>query len=156
MTSRHLLVVAVGFTHASSVIAEVNCSDAEFGTLTRALVPLKESAPPYLPDVDHVVLDVVPLLPVPEASPTVVPLPSLNEYAATRPVVAAPVEPTANNGSISSAAASAKADRDRLAEHADLPIRRTTTDDHPHPRDSNADSGSSDASTPDFVSWSID
>ena len=76
--------------------------------MTRALVPLNDSAPPYLPDADQVVFDVVPLLPVPEASPTVVPLPSLNEYAATRPVVAAPVEPTAKSGSISSAAASAK------------------------------------------------
>ena len=90
--------------------------------LTRAFVPLKDSAPPYLPDADQVVFDVVPLLPVPEASPTVVPLPSLNEYAATRPVVAARVEPTENKGSISSAAASAKADRDRLLARADLPI----------------------------------
>ena len=112
--------------------------------LTRALVPLKESAPPYFPDVDHVVFDVVPLLPVPEASPTVVPLPSLNEYAATSPGVAARVEPTANSGSISSAAASAKAARDRLAEHADSADQANHYRHHPpSPEARNADSGSS-------------
>ena len=100
--------------------------------LTRAFVPLKESAPPYFPDADHVVFDVVPLFPVPEASLTVVPLPSLNEYAATRPLVAARVEPTANIGSINSAAISARVNRGRLPKRVDLPIRRTTTDNHPH------------------------
>ena len=84
--------------------------------LTRALVPLNDSAPPYLPDADQVVFDVVPLLPVPEASPTVVPLPSLNEYAATRPVVAARVEPTANKRQHQQRSSEReRRDRDRLA-----------------------------------------
>jgi hypothetical protein len=50
---------------------------------------LNDNAPPYLPDVDHVVFETVPLLPFPDASVTVVPDPSSNAYAATRPDVAA-------------------------------------------------------------------
>src|SRR3954447_15323159 len=51
-------------------------------------VPSKLSAPPYLPAVDHVtpVPARVPLLPVPDESDTVVPLPTLNPQAPTRPV----------------------------------------------------------------------
>ena len=56
--------------------------------VTRALVPLKTKASPYLPEVVQVALVIVPLLPLPEESLTVVPVPSLNAYAATRPWVA--------------------------------------------------------------------
>ena len=38
-----------------------------------------------MPDVDQVVLAIVPLLPFPDASVTVVPDPSSNPYAATKP-----------------------------------------------------------------------
>jgi hypothetical protein len=79
MTSRHALVTAVGFTQASRVIALVSCSDAAFGTVTRELDPLKESAPLYLPAVVLVTFARVPLLPFPEASETVVPEVSSNE-----------------------------------------------------------------------------
>ena len=44
--------------------------------------PLKLSAFPYLPELDHVVLAAVPVLPVPEVSVTVAPAPSSNAYAA--------------------------------------------------------------------------
>src|SRR6185295_11419343 len=56
------------------------------GTLTRLLVPLNESAPPYLPLVDQLVFDAVPTLPVPEKSVTDAPAPSLNARARIKPV----------------------------------------------------------------------
>src|SRR6267142_562955 len=84
MTSRHALVTADGFTHASSVIPVVRCSEAESLMFTRAFVPLNDNALPNLPPVDHVVLATVPTLPLPEASATLVPLPSLNPNARTR------------------------------------------------------------------------
>src|SRR6187399_2848110 len=80
--------MVVGLTQASSVIAAVRCSEALSGTVTRELVPLKLSALPYLPVVAQVVLAAVPVLPLPEASLIVVPAPSSNPYAATRPAVA--------------------------------------------------------------------
>ena len=74
----------VGYTHASSVIPVVNCSDAESLTVTNALVPLNVKAFPYLPEVVQVAPLIVPLFPLPDTSFTTVPLPSLNPYAATR------------------------------------------------------------------------
>src|SRR5262245_29736792 len=62
----------------------VRCKEAASGTLTRALVPLNDSALPYLPAVDQVAAVIVPALLFPEASATVVPEPSLKAYAATR------------------------------------------------------------------------
>ena len=53
--------------------------------VTRAFVPLKFKALPYLPEVVHVAPLMVPLFPLPDASFTTVPVPSLNPYAATRP-----------------------------------------------------------------------
>ena len=79
-------MAADGFTHASNVMAEVRCSDAESATLTRALVPLNDNAPANFPLVVHVAFATVPPFPDPELSPAVVPTPSLNEYAATSPV----------------------------------------------------------------------
>src|SRR5262249_16196133 len=78
-------VTVDGFTHASSVIPVVRCSDAASGTDTNDDVPLNDNADPNFPDPDHVAPLIVPLLPFPEESPTVVPDPSPNEYAATRP-----------------------------------------------------------------------
>jgi hypothetical protein len=51
---------------------------------TRAFVPLKLKASPYLPDVVQVPPLMLPLFPLPDTSCTTVPLPSLNPYAATR------------------------------------------------------------------------
>ncbi len=70
-------MIADGLTHASSVSVDESCKELEFGTLTRAFVPLNESAPSNLPRPDHVVFATVPVLPLPEASETVVPAPSL-------------------------------------------------------------------------------
>ncbi len=66
-----------GLTHASSVIPVVRSSELLSGTVTEALVPLKLRALPNLPPASHVVPDVVPLFPVPDASPTALPVPSL-------------------------------------------------------------------------------
>jgi hypothetical protein len=75
--SRHALLVAVGYTHASNVIPVVTCNEAESGTVTRELKPLKDKALPYLPAVVHVAPLIVPLFPLPETSFTIMPLPSL-------------------------------------------------------------------------------
>ena len=61
--SRHTLLTAVGYTHASNVMALVNCSDAALLMVTKALVPLKLKALPYFPDVVHVAPLMVPLFP---------------------------------------------------------------------------------------------
>src|SRR5262245_50493472 len=83
MTSRQAPVTAVGLTQASRVMAVLRCRDAESLMFTRALLPLNDRASPYRPAA-HVALLIVPVLPLPEASATAVPVPSLNEYAATR------------------------------------------------------------------------
>ena len=80
-------MTAEGLTHASSVIAELRRREAVSGIVTRELVPLKLSALPYLPELDQVVLTAVPELLFPEASVIVIPDPSSNAYAATRPGV---------------------------------------------------------------------
>src|SRR5690349_9683101 len=92
MTSRQLLVTTDGLTQASSVMAVVRCSDAASGMSTRALLPLKDRALPNLPAVLQVAPPTsVPVLPLPDRSATVVPVPSLKPYAATRPGVVAGV-----------------------------------------------------------------
>jgi hypothetical protein len=52
---------------------------------------LNTSAPPYLPDAVRVALPIDPVFPFPDASPTVVPVVSSNEYAATRPGIVLPI-----------------------------------------------------------------
>jgi hypothetical protein len=49
------------------------------------LLPLNESALPNLPAAAHVAFVIVPLLLLPDWSATVVPLPSSNAHAPTRP-----------------------------------------------------------------------
>src|SRR5689334_20972393 len=80
---------ADGLIHASRVIALVRSSALASAIVTQLLVPLKEAAPPNLPCVDQPVFESVPTLPLPDPSLAVVPLPSLNPYAATRPGVVA-------------------------------------------------------------------
>src|ERR1700704_6047151 len=86
MTSHHPSMSAAVFTHASSVIAVVRCSDGASGTVTHADRPSNDSALPYLPAV-QVAFATLPAFPDPELSATVSPVPSLNAYAATRPDV---------------------------------------------------------------------
>src|SRR5258706_6187860 len=88
ITERQLVGVEVGYTHASSVMPVVSRSEVAFGTVTCALVPLNTSALPNLPAVVQVAPLIVPVLPLPERSATVVPAPSLKVYAATRPACA--------------------------------------------------------------------
>jgi hypothetical protein len=90
ITSRHALDTVDGLTQASKVIPVVRRKLAESGMVSRALVPLNTSAFPYLPAVVQVAFWTVPVFPVPEASATAVPAPSLNEYAATRPAAGVP------------------------------------------------------------------
>src|SRR5882724_7769738 len=86
---RQLPLSALGSTQASSVMPVVRWSAAESGTLTYELrLGLNDSALPYFPLELHVAPEIVPVLPFPEASATVVPAPSPNEYAATSPGVA--------------------------------------------------------------------
>src|SRR5262245_59267151 len=82
MTSRQALLTTEGLTHASSVMPVVRCSDAASGMVTIAFEPLNDSALSNFPVV-HVALAIVPVLPLPDRSATVVPAPSLNAYAAT-------------------------------------------------------------------------
>src|SRR5688572_863233 len=79
--------IAVGKIHACSVIPEDTFSDAEAGTTTIALLPLKLSALPKRPCVLQLAPLIVPVLPLPEASLTVVPAPALNPYASTSPAL---------------------------------------------------------------------
>jgi hypothetical protein len=63
----------------------VTFSEAELATRTTLLLPLKLSALPKRPWVDHVAPVSVPTLPLPEASAVVAPDPSPNPQAAARP-----------------------------------------------------------------------
>jgi hypothetical protein len=65
-------------------MAPVRWREAESATDTMLLVPLNDRAPPNFPEAVHVALAIVPLFPFPDESPSVLPLPSLNPYAATR------------------------------------------------------------------------
>ena len=47
---------------------ELNCNEAELGTVTRALEPLNDNAPPYLPALAQVAPEIVPVFPFPDAS----------------------------------------------------------------------------------------
>src|SRR5215471_18381167 len=76
--------MAVGYTHASSVIPVERCSDVESGIVTSAVAPLNERALPNLPADVHVAFTIVPVLPWPDRSVTVVPAPSTKPKAATR------------------------------------------------------------------------
>src|SRR4051812_21646092 len=75
---------AVSYTHAETVKLPVNCSAAGFPRSTNDVEPSKESPVPFRPGA-QVVLTRVPVMSEPEWSAVVVPVPSLNEYAATNP-----------------------------------------------------------------------
>src|SRR5438105_1886394 len=67
----------VGLTHASSVMPLVSRRPGASFTVTQALVPLKERAPPNLPAADQAALLSVPVFALPERSAAVEPVPSL-------------------------------------------------------------------------------
>src|SRR5690348_5113529 len=67
---------AEGLTQASSVMALVRFRSAVWGIVTQLLDPLKASAPPNLPPLTHAAPLSVPTLLLPDASDTVVPVPS--------------------------------------------------------------------------------
>src|SRR5262249_42234895 len=77
---------AVGRTHASSVMPVVRSSVFESAMFTRLEGPLNVRAWPYFPARVQVAPDTVPVLPLPDLSFRVVPVPSLKLYAATSPV----------------------------------------------------------------------
>src|SRR2546421_246404 len=66
-------------------MAAARCSAAASGMLTRALLPLNDSAAPNRPAAVQVALAIEPLLPNPDMSPTAVPAASLNPNARTKP-----------------------------------------------------------------------
>ncbi len=72
-------------------MAVVRRRDDASGTVTLAVVPLKNSALPYFPAVLHAAVPIVPGLPLSELSVAVVPTPSSNEYAATSSGIVASV-----------------------------------------------------------------
>ena len=47
---------------------ELNCNEAELGTVTRALEPLNDNAPPYLPALAQAAPEIVPTFPFPDES----------------------------------------------------------------------------------------
>src|ERR1700754_1766312 len=85
ITVRQVPASAVGRTHASSVIPVVRSSEAASLIETRWVPAVKLSAEPNLPAADHVAPVIVPVLPLPERSASVVPLPASMLYAATGP-----------------------------------------------------------------------
>jgi hypothetical protein len=72
-----LPAIVVGFTHASSVIPVVRSSDAASAIVTQSSSPSNASAPPARP-VARVAPEIVPGLPLPDASVAVVPDASSN------------------------------------------------------------------------------
>ena len=76
ITSRQALETVAGSTQASRVIPLESCSELELAIVTRLEEPLNDNADPYLPALDQVAPEIVPPLPLPEASLTVVPDPS--------------------------------------------------------------------------------
>ena len=72
-------VVAVGRTHASSVIPVVRSSDAVSAIVTRSLTPSNVRAPPFLPAVVQLGPEIEPAFPLPEESARVEPEPPSNE-----------------------------------------------------------------------------
>src|SRR5581483_9236999 len=72
-----------GSTQASTVNPVVKSSEGESLIVICELVPLKKSALPNRPAAVQVAPVIVPVFPLPEASDTVVPLPSSKPYAAT-------------------------------------------------------------------------
>ena len=72
------VTMAMGLTQASRVRAPVRSREAASATVTQALTPLNDRAPPYFPEADQVAFDRVPVFPRPLASAAVVPDPSLN------------------------------------------------------------------------------
>src|SRR5262245_39474208 len=87
MTSRQPLDADEGLTHASRVMPVLRSSDGASVIVTRALAPLNIRAFPNFPVDAHVAPLMVPVLPLPDASATVPPVPSLKENAATSPPV---------------------------------------------------------------------
>ena len=82
-TLRQVEPSATGLIHASIVIPVVRSSSGASGIVTMLEEPLKDSAPPYLPAAVQAAFTIVPVFPLPEASATLAPEPSSNEYAAT-------------------------------------------------------------------------
>src|SRR6266436_4735044 len=78
--------VETGLTQAEKVRALDRSRELESGTVILSSMPSKNNAFPTFPAVHRGPLTKVPVLPFPEESETVVPLPSSNFQYATRPV----------------------------------------------------------------------
>src|SRR5688572_25423739 len=85
MTTVRQPAIAVGRTQASTVIPVVRSSVARSATVTQSLTPSNDRALPLCPAVVQVAPEIVPAGPLPDLSAVVVPAPSSNPKAATRP-----------------------------------------------------------------------
>src|SRR3954464_5527203 len=114
MTTVSQLPSTSGLTHASSVSGPLVSSESASGTVTQSLTPSKFRAPPKRPAVVQAAPETVPVLPLPDLSATVVPVPSSKPQAPTRPLGGG-VEPfdtltcTADEGTVLPAASLAPA-----------------------------------------------
>src|SRR3954468_16588491 len=86
MTTVSQLPSTSGLTHASRVRGPVMSSESASGTVTQSLTPSKFSAPPKRQPVVQAAPETVPVLPRPDLSATVVPVPSSKPQAPTRPL----------------------------------------------------------------------
>src|SRR5262245_18195053 len=122
MTVRHPDWAADGLTQASRVIPVVRSSELASAIVTRSLTPSNDRAPPYFPAVDQVAPEMVPLLPNPEVSFTVGPLPSLKPRASTSPVaVAALLTVTGTPADVVWLPAASRATADRVYDPFGVP-----------------------------------
>ena len=69
-------LIAVGYTHASRVMAPVRSREVASATVTQSLTPSNDNAPPYFPPVVQAAPEIVPVFPFPERSARVVPEPA--------------------------------------------------------------------------------
>src|SRR3954463_14743695 len=92
MTVVHPADAAAGLTQASRVIPVVRSRRLLSATVTQALAPLNERAPPKRPAVVHDAFETAPLSAWPVESDAVVPLVSSKPQAPTRPVVTVALE----------------------------------------------------------------
>src|SRR5262245_58977971 len=83
--SVHVGGSAVGRTHAINVMPVLRSSAGESAMVIGGPAPANCTAPPIRPPQSHVAPPRLAVFPLPESSTTVVPAPSSNEYAATRP-----------------------------------------------------------------------
>src|SRR5919109_3369775 len=82
---RHPACDSLGRTQPDRVIASLRSNAADAGTRTVCPAPSNRTAEPNRPRDVQVAPEIVPVLPLPDASAALLPEPASNPYAATRP-----------------------------------------------------------------------